>query len=148
MHTNNSAWKALLDNGNHAFDQQQWLHALALYQDAIHYSYENLRTAQGAISEGHIASILVCHFNIADTYIELGETGAANNQFSECFRLLEQLIVSNPNNSELQNSVIRSYSQCRIEWLDFKKKVGAGTEFPDPPELLHIRHSTHSALLH
>lgn len=135
MENNTETWKSLLVLGNQAFRQQNWSQALQYYNQASLNTYENHSALKSDISEPRIASVLVCHFNIADTHIKLRQTQEACKQYSLCFRFLEPLVLNTPNNA----IGMQAFARCLTEWLTFKKNSICTSDLADPPEIEHIK---------
>lgn len=136
MEKNTETWKSLLVLGNQAFRQENWTRALHYYHQASLNTYENSRSLKNDISEPQIASILVCHFNIADTHLRLGQTQEACEQFGRCFRFLEPIVVNTPNNA----IGLQAFSRCLSEWTTFKNASNGVNDLHDPPEINQIKH--------
>lgn len=131
-----SLWKSLLTTGNYAFRKEQWAQALYYYQRASRQAYENYSALKNDISEPGIASILVCHFNIADTHLRMKHIEQAVNQFTQCFQFLAPIVKNHPNDE----ICLRAYSHSRSEWLSFKSTADSMDEICDPPEIEQIEH--------
>lgn len=133
MDTALSQWNQWIDQGNEAFDKQNWSDALGCYISARRYAYEAYQS-QGVSYKYGLLNVLITHFNSADTYLKLEQQDEATSEFIECFRFIKDRLSHAGDNEALQRDLINAYAKCRTEWLLFKTKV----DVKDPTDILEI----------
>lgn len=113
-------WKVMIASGNQAFKKERWTSALAMYKEALVEAKTRHQENLFVDADRAFASVLICFFNIADTYHKMSNYELAVEQFYFSFKFLGEQLNLKKENENVKHAVLSGYTQAKTEWLLFK----------------------------
>lgn len=110
----------MIASGNQAFKKERWTSALAMYEEALVEAKTRHQENLFVDADRAFASVLICFFNIADTYHKMSNYELAVEQFYFSFKFLGEQLNLKKENENVKHAVLSGYTQAKTEWLLFK----------------------------
>ena len=140
-------WKFLICAANQAFDGSYLDNALTLYNRALDLGKKNAANNLNKNPDMSIASVTICYFNIADTYLLMKQPATATQYLRDCFDYLKELERQRDLETEAQLAILRAHRRCYREWLTFRERLSSFNQFEPAIQALENQ-LTHQANIH
>lgn len=115
-------WKKLTYQANQQFNDNNYLTALSLHQQAQQHAWEIFDQHTRHDPDGAIMMVLISYFNQADAYVEIDKVDTAGVLFEEAYSFLSKLLCDHRTSNSVKEAALKATTSAMMEWVGFIKK--------------------------
>lgn len=137
-------WQRVMREAKQAFDDKVFSVAIFLNKQALDLAKECFNEYVEEDPETSVAAVMVSHFSLADSYIQIRDFHQAFETYQLCFNFLQVISVESYKSTGMEMAISHGVSHLQKEWYLFIKHHEDKLESIEPALTNNFQHHLHT----